>query len=424
MQACTPSPLEREWAAPTGVSLDRLYVLSVPIAAGISSVSGPRFGGLHYTGFIWMAYLCCGTLLVLRHPDAIRFPVRLWLPFVGLALMSLIWGGLDSFRQIQAILQWTTTVVVGMVASMTVRREDDLERLMRAYGWALLLVTGMFLFFHFGPGTRWQDSDAGRGFSHRTAAITLALLAGVASVHVSRRAVRRTAAWSGCLLLGIVTGSRMATACMMLAPLANPLWRSKAGKAGFVLGLGLLTVLLANTAAFQERFFHSGRGNLGSLFSGDLDSSGRDHLWSFLWSEALQRPFFGHGAGSSAAYLQKAGFLLAHPHNEYLRIVFEMGFVGLAVFMGAVVLQGFDCYGRALKAGPGVRYAFAAAVVGLFILLVISVTDNPLVYNLGFMHPLFALIGAAYGAAAGTMRLGAEVTVGATTKQAPPFGGY
>lgn len=333
--------------------------------------------------------------------------------------MSLIWGSLENFRQTQAIFQWTTTVMVGMVASMTVRSENDLDSLMRAYGWALVMVAAMFLFFHFGPGARWQDSEASRGFNHRTAAITLALLAGLASVRISRRTLGNAVAWSVCLLIGLMTGSRMATACIMVAPLANPLWRSKAGKAGFVLGLALAVAVLANTAAFQERFFHSGRGNLSSLFTADLDSSGRDHLWSSLWSEALQRPFFGHGVGSSAAYLQKAGFLLDHPHNEYLRIVFEMGFVGLAVFIGAVVLQGFDSYRRALKAGPGVRYAFAAAAVGLFILLVISVTDNPLVYNLGFTHPLFALIGAAYGAAAATISDGAGVTVRATAKHRP-----
>ena len=37
------------------------------------------------------------------------------------------------------------------------------------------------------------------------------------------------------------------------------------------------------------------------------------------------------------------------------------------------------------------------AIIGLILLLVFAFTENALVYNLYFTHPLFVLMGAAYG---------------------------
>ncbi len=410
---------ERERAAHHVVSLERLYVLSIPLAAGIASIRGLTIGGLQYTGFIWLAYLVFGTLLVLRNPDAVRFPVRWWVPFLGLVVVSTAWGGLGDFRQSQAILQWAATMVTGMVASMTIRNEQDLQDVSCGFFYAVAMIVAAFLFFYFGPGAGWHDVELERGFSDRPAAMTLTLIAAVAITHVRRHPLRGALVLATCLALGILTGSRMATAAMLVTPFANPLWRGKVSRIAFVAGVIGLLVVVANTTAFQERFFYGGQGTISDLLEGNIDSSGRYNMWPLLWEETLRRPLIGHGIGTSGMFLAAEGFLLEHPHNEYLRIVFELGFVGGALLFAAVLLHGVDAYRRAIAGGGEVHYAFASICTGLFVLLVMSVTDNPLPYNLAFMHPLFLLIGAAYGAAGSHSELSQD---GNARSDAPPDG--
>ncbi len=388
-----------EGAAHPGWSFERLYVVSIPLAAGIASVSGLNIGGLHYTGFLWMAYLCLGSLLVIRNPEAVRFPIRWWAPFLALAIASTFWGGFADSRQSQAILQWTATMVVGMVASMTVRNENDLRIIFRGFSCALALIVATFLYFHYGPGSGWHNVEMHRGFSDRTAAITLALIAAVAIARFRSNPRRGVLVLGTCLVVEILTGSRTATAAILLAAFASPLWRERLTKIAFLLGIAALLVLVVHTAAFQERFFFGGQGTIGDLFEGNIDSSGRYALWPALWAESLEKPILGHGIGTAGVYLAVQGFLLGHPHNEYLRVVFELGFVGLVFFLGAFACIGIDAWRRALACKGEARHAFAAVCTGIFVLLIMCTTDNPLPYNLAFMHPLFLLIGAAYGAA-------------------------
>jgi hypothetical protein len=41
----------------------------------------------------------------------------------------------------------------------------------------------------------------------------------------------------------------------------------------------------------------------------------------------------------------------------------------------------------------------SAAFMGILVFLLMAVTDNPIIYGVWFMHPLFVLIGASYSLA-------------------------
>jgi O-antigen ligase len=87
-----------------------------------------------------------------------------------------------------------------------------------------------------------------------------------------------------------------------------------------------------------------------------------------------------------------------HAHNDYLRIGFELGLVGLTIFACVIAWQVLDLYLRLRRSTGVAQRGYAAALLGLLLFLVTACTDNPLVYNLWYMNPLFALLGAAYGA--------------------------
>lgn len=60
-----------------------------------------------------------------------------------------------------------------------------------------------------------------------------------------------------------------------------------------------------------------------------------------IWAEALRRvsahgPWFGNGALSSDDVLVRDGFLMPHPHNMYLSVLFEGGAVGLVAFLALI----------------------------------------------------------------------------------------
>ena len=99
---------------------------------------------------------------------------------------------------------------------------------------------------------------------------------------------------------------------------------------------------------------------------------------------------------------------MTHPHNDYLRIGFDGGLVGLSVFFAVVAWQIVD-FRRRIAQTSGIRQqVFAAAYLGFFVFLITSLTDNTLVYNLWYMDPLFVLMGAAYGCADGSIAEEAE----------------
>jgi O-antigen ligase len=81
----------------------------------------------------------------------------------------------------------------------------------------------------------------------------------------------------------------------------------------------------------------------------------KDIAWRiFLWSEELplflERPLFGYGLGSTTYVISKA--IMGFPiliHNDYLRILLELGVVGLLIYLSvliSIVVWGFKVYLR------------------------------------------------------------------------------
>jgi O-antigen ligase len=89
-----------------------------------------------------------------------------------------------------------------------------------------------------------------------------------------------------------------------------------------------------------------------------------------------------------------------HVHCDYLRVFFELGCVGLICFLATFLWQGLRLLLNAQRTEGVAGQAFAAAFLGMVVFALNATTGNPLAYNVWFMNPLFALIGAAYGVAA------------------------
>jgi O-antigen ligase len=83
-----------------------------------------------------------------------------------------------------------------------------------------------------------------------------------------------------------------------------------------------------------------------------VPTSGRLAYWRFLLDEIVttSEVIWGHGLGSSAI-LGRTQYVAVwdQPHNEFLRILFETGAIGLLLFLGTSLLVVISVWQRRLS---------------------------------------------------------------------------
>jgi hypothetical protein len=378
-------------------SVSYLYILTVPYVAALSSISGPAAWGLHYTGFVWLSVFIVGLLLILRHRQRTVFPWKLWCPWLGYVLLSLTWGGIHGRVNLQDPAMMISPLVVGIVASYAIRTEGQLESLMRRFVHCLVFIVFVFIFFWYGPGAPYQADE--QGYCVRPAAMTVAFIGCMFVGRLKRNVFLGLCGWAACLAVTVLSGSRMATLVLLVLWLITPLYfefKSRLLVASVVCLLGLA---LFYSPIFQERFFPSEQhGDIGQVVEGDYDGSGRFEAWPVVWQEAQKNIVLGAGAGevsrfTSEAHLDRA---VSRPLNDYLRVVFEYGTFGLLILI-CTILKQMHVLHVLMRKSDCVGWALAAAYLGFFAVLIFAWSENVLVYDVYFMHPLFAVTGGALG---------------------------
>jgi O-antigen ligase len=374
-----------------------LYVLSVPVTAGLASMSVDDIGGFAYTGWMWVGSLVVGILVIQadmalfgRFRGALPYgPWGLWFGFVWL---SLLWSE-GSGRNLQEALQITMPLLVGTAASMFITSETQLRTLLRVVCLTALPLAATLMWLQLG----WAD-DATNGTS-RVLALTTALIGCVFISGSPRSRLGPILGWAVCLTIIAVSGSRTATAALLAVPALHPLHRNLLRRGAIIATTVALAVMLFYTPLFQERFFDSEYGSLDRVLNGNFIDSGRFAAWPPILDEAWQHPVFGAGVGSAHDFVPTVWPEVVQVHNDYLRIGFEQGLVGLVIFLSVMAWQLRDLTRQIGRSDGYAKRAFAASFLGLLIFLLTSVTDNTLAYNLWYVNPLFAVMGAAYGVA-------------------------
>lgn len=142
----------------------------------------------------------------------------------------------------------------------------------------------------------------------------------------------------GCLLLALMlTFSRGGFALSAFAILAFALLQRQP-RILFLTALFTLAGLALAPEAVWDRIGTGANESLASILSGsrqDTLTAGRVWLWSHLVPEFWKSPLWGSGVGSTAwSDLVKSGAVFYnHPHNLYLRILLDVGIVGMALFV-------------------------------------------------------------------------------------------
>jgi O-antigen ligase len=142
-------------------------------------------------------------------------------------------------------------------------------------------------------------------------------------------------------------------------------------------------------------------GTLVALFSkqllallGKSDTlTGRVGIWDAVIALAQQRPFFGWGWVSYWApwvapfdhLVKRAGVQQLHAHNAWLDVWLQLGFLGLIVFGGLVLLTLVRCWSLAVRRIPRPGALQLLPILLLTALLVQSLAESRLLVEYGWL---------------------------------------
>jgi O-antigen ligase len=180
----------------------------------------------------------------------------------------------------------------------------------------------------------------------------------------------------------ILTGTRIAFLALLVTSFY--LHRSEMFKSNknnfnnFVKICFVIFIIFYGSFIFYNRlFFADGTFN--------INTNGRLQIWLQMLNHAYEKIYFGHGWGASSIYLTSSGLgdgFGIQPHNDYLRILFDTGIIGL-LFFSLLIIKVWLAIGRTKSIRSKVAKAY------LICFLILMVTDNVFIYHFYIYPALF-----------------------------------
>lgn len=376
------------WKAPT-------LVLLTGLAALVATTAGIQVLGFSMAGYAWVVPLVVAVLILLRHPGRVVFPWWIWAPWAVLLILYLTQA--RAPHALQRTIMMLSPVVVGMAASAARVSSGSVLatlRFLRALAITLFVTiawdTG-FLFTGVLP-------EYG-GFA--ASVMTGSLLATVFATEYSFGRRSSLGWWGVMQLVPLVAFTRTG---MIASALTFPLCFGpiKFGKRVLSLALiGASGLLIFFTPRMQTRMFYSGSGTISemSLDNPNFATGGRSTMWPEFAQEIEKKPWLGHGANASEHLAMVLAEGIEHPHNDWLRLLYDYGYVGAILFGLTLLAQVIHTF-RAGRGAQGLtKVLFVCAVSSFVVLSVFMLTDNIVLYAAFFGNLQFALLGLAYASA-------------------------
>ena len=347
--------------------------------------------------------LACG-----RYPKWLLLRTAPYLLLLLWAALSIIWAppSKDGFQN--AIVYSLFGVMALFSGTLTARDPGRVDRLIdRGIGW-ISPVALTFVAAELATKGVPADLEESWWIGPRPVAILGVV---VLSRYLARwyYGDKRARIWIVLWLAAIVmTISRAATATalLLIGTLVLAQMRFQRRRAALTLPLALGAVALVVTLALVWSPFYQ------RMFTGDpaiqvggtpINVAGRARMWDLVVSSGREHPWIGQGLGTSQSVvstgLADTRGQMSQPHNDYLRIWHDLGFVGLAFHLGAIGLWiwllGRDWYAAERR----LRQPALLELTGLLIMIglsVVEITDNAIIYQ-AVMGTAGTLVGAGLG---------------------------
>lgn len=393
------------WRTPVSAPADAVpgqqsapvIVWVIVIATLISTLTGETILGFQVSGFGWFIPLVFALYVFFTKPGRPSLPYWIWTPWFGLVIGYLLFA--EAEHALQRSVMLLAPMVVGMAVSKAAigelelfRIESALDKVSTAFFVAIFVNSGLAL-------TGVLPEVTGLAPQATTAAVFSTFFAAKYALGNKRAAIK----WMAFAFVPVIAVTRMGivaaglTLPLTFAPLSY--WK----RIVILIGIAAIGLVVFNTERIQNKMFDSGEGTVldMNLDNPNFNTSGRTFIREEMEQEIEDSPWFGFGANASEQFVSEwTDGLLAHPHNDYLRLVFDYGYVGLFVFLGCMILQILHAV-RAGYRGVGASRLFLIVGAGAFVPFAMFMgTDNIILYAPFFGNLHFMILGAGYAALA------------------------
>jgi len=353
------------------------------------------FWGFNITGWSWVLPATIAGTICVANIGRIAFPVILWLPWLGNLLLYWFLGRVNP-DALQSLLQIISPLAVGCAASIFRLGGFQMEliiRLITRLAWlfcSLLLVRFLLI-----PPDLLPDFE----LVSATAIIGLLLLGAFYASFYACGSGRHLIYY---IVLVAITVTAMIRGPIVAMSSCLPLTLAPLKvRARIIMCICLIifAVIVFNTENMQNRMFHSGKGNWEdlNLNNPNFRASGRAAMWNILWDGVVTEPWLGHGWNFHRVTLPLSGLPTYQPHNDWLRLLYDLGFIGTSIYFITIILQIFSLL-KIARWSSGAHQMLAFGVATAFIpYMIIMFTDNAILYVQFFGDLHFALIGTVYG---------------------------
>lgn len=356
------------------------------------AIADVEIGGFTFKGLVWFVPAVLSFVVIAYGARQIRFPVRIWAPWLTILIVSSL--VVAPTVNIQYLVMLTCPLLIG-IASSTVNlqrfEQEKMESWLDLYALTLAVVCALAIGISrlVNPGQS----------SHAAQLMTLTAIACIFAAKYTRGNWKAGVIWVILAALATVSLSRMAALATILTLPFTLAEMSRRRRALFAVIIGAVAWVAFSSDAFQQRFFFSGHGSLADLdlANTDLNTSGRGAVWAHLLDLVDDRPIFGYGLGTALDEVNAISFgVISHPHNDYIRLVYETGYLGVIVFCGCCIVQTWHAYKTYAIRRRNLFLLTGASCFVPFALYMSS--DNILLYAAFYGNLMFLLLGLGYAA--------------------------
>jgi hypothetical protein len=367
-------------------------VQTVIIFTLISCIGGSLFD-VRITSLGWLVPLLIGAFSLLKDPKGITLPVKIWLPWVLVIVIYQLFA--EAEHSLQRSIMLVTPLVVGAAVSKNRLGQEGLEAFLRLcrYTAAALLLIVLFK-------TKMLLTGA---LPYRTGlapeVISGSLLCVIFASSYVLGNKRDFAWWTAIAAIPVIAVTRMG---MMGAAISLPFTLAPMKRIKRVAFVALLLVIGINifyTERIQQKMFYSGEGRLEDIRweNPNFATSGRKVIWERMEAGIAGSPWFGNGANSSEDLVLSIVPGLTHPHNDWLRLGYDYGYVGAGIFALTLLLQMLDLLKKARASSGNKSLLFYAGASSMLIFPLFMFSDNIILYAAFFGNLQFTILGLAYG---------------------------
>lgn len=334
--------------------------------------------------------------------------------FTGVNLANSFWG---NQARVNGVFTWLHFIAWYFLLRAAFKNQADWRRLLTIASAVATFVAFSVLFEHYLPAA-WQSGSGGGIIGNRAFAASY-LLAGLGlsgyAIATSRGPSRAgfifAAVVSAAALFftgnrGSLVGLAVGVVAALILVVVSPKWRrARLAAAGILAALLIFTVMLAGLA--RQEYWHQQFPRLLNVFSIGQYFSGTGETRLLAWVSALQgwreRPLLGWGMGNYDIIFNKyynSRFLKFSfsetvwdkPHNWFLEVASGAGILGLASYLGILILALYYL-GLAVRRTDGeANYSAPTASIILFGALIAYAAQSLFLFETSNSLLLFFLL--------------------------------